>query len=72
MGSQEYIEQGGQQLVAAILGIGTAVPPYVLPQSSFPDYYFDISNSNHLLDLKAKFADICKRTCLSLNTTAAT
>ncbi|KAF2932495.1 hypothetical protein DAI22_04g001500 [Oryza sativa Japonica Group] len=64
MGSQEYIKQGGQQLVAAILGIGTAVPPYVLPQSSFPDYYFDISNSNHLLDLKAKFADICEKTMI--------
>uniref|UniRef100_A0A0D9W2K0 Chalcone/stilbene synthase N-terminal domain-containing protein n=1 Tax=Leersia perrieri TaxID=77586 RepID=A0A0D9W2K0_9ORYZ len=56
MGSQELYKSGQ----AAILGIGTAVPPYVLPQSSFADYYFDISNSNHQNDLKAKLAKICK------------
>ncbi|KAF0894353.1 hypothetical protein E2562_038450 [Oryza meyeriana var. granulata] len=58
--SQQYCKGA----VAAILGIGTAVPPNVLPQSSFPDYYFDISNSNHNQDLKAKFAKICERTMI--------
>uniref|UniRef100_A0A0E0P737 Chalcone synthase n=1 Tax=Oryza rufipogon TaxID=4529 RepID=A0A0E0P737_ORYRU len=47
---------------AAILAIGTAVPVHVYEQKSFPDYYFEITNSNHLVDLKAKFANICKKT----------
>ncbi|BAD53000.1 chalcone synthase-like [Oryza sativa Japonica Group] len=34
--------------IAAIMGIGKAVPAHVFPQKSFPDYYFDISNSNHM------------------------
>lgn len=37
---------------AAILGLGVAVPEHVRPQESFPDYYFGISNSNHMVDLK--------------------
>uniref|UniRef100_A0A0D9W1R8 Chalcone synthase n=1 Tax=Leersia perrieri TaxID=77586 RepID=A0A0D9W1R8_9ORYZ len=64
MGSQgEYYNKEGRGQ-AAILGIGSAVPPYELPQSSFPDYYFDVSNSNHRQDLKAKFAKICERTMI--------
>ena len=46
--------------IAAIMGIGKAVPAHVFPQKSFPDYYFDISNSNHMVDQKAKFTKICK------------
>uniref|UniRef100_I1NPE9 Chalcone synthase n=1 Tax=Oryza glaberrima TaxID=4538 RepID=I1NPE9_ORYGL len=44
--------------IAAIMGIGKAVPAHVFPQKSFPDYYFDISNSSHMVDLKAKFTKI--------------
>ncbi|KAB8115601.1 hypothetical protein EE612_056207 [Oryza sativa] len=47
---------------ATILGIGTAVPVHVYEQKSFPDYYFEITDSNHLVDLKAKFANICEKT----------
>uniref|UniRef100_A0A0D9YBE1 Chalcone synthase n=1 Tax=Oryza glumipatula TaxID=40148 RepID=A0A0D9YBE1_9ORYZ len=50
--------------IAAIMGIGKAVPAHVFPQKSFPDYYFDISNSNHMVDLKAKFTKICERTMI--------
>jgi hypothetical protein len=49
---------------ATILGIGTAVPVHVYEQKSFPDYYFDLTNSNHLVNLKAKFANICKCTII--------
>jgi chalcone synthase len=45
---------------AAILGIGTATPPYMVEQSTYPDYYFRITNSEHMVDLKAKFARLCK------------
>ncbi|CAN6374643.1 unnamed protein product [Urochloa humidicola] len=47
---------------AAILGIGVAVPEHVWQQEAFPDYYFDITKSNHMVDLKAKFKNICEKT----------
>uniref|UniRef100_A0A0E0C4C3 Chalcone synthase n=1 Tax=Oryza meridionalis TaxID=40149 RepID=A0A0E0C4C3_9ORYZ len=50
--------------IAAIMGIGKAVPAHVFPQKSFPDYHFEISNSNHMVDLKAKFTKICERTMI--------
>uniref|UniRef100_A0A0E0JKV7 Chalcone synthase n=1 Tax=Oryza punctata TaxID=4537 RepID=A0A0E0JKV7_ORYPU len=46
------------------MGIGKAVPVHVFPQKSFPDYYFEISNSNHMVNLKAKFAKICESTMI--------
>lgn len=49
--------EGGR---ATIMGIGKAVPSYEFQQKSFADYYFEITNSNHMVDLKAKFAKICK------------
>lgn len=45
---------------AAILGIGKAVPVHEFQQKSFCEYYFEISRSNHMVDLKAKFANLCK------------
>jgi hypothetical protein len=45
---------------ATILGVGKAVPLHEFQQNSFSDYYFEISRSNHMVDLKAKFANICK------------
>jgi hypothetical protein len=32
---------------ATILGIGTAVPPFVHEQSTYPDYYFDETKCSH-------------------------
>ena len=37
------------------MGIGKALPEHVFEQKSFPDYYFDITDSKHLVDLKARF-----------------
>lgn len=45
---------------ASLFAIGTAVPPFVHEQSTYPDYYFDVTNSNHKTELKAKFKRICK------------
>ncbi|CAO2140736.1 unnamed protein product [Urochloa humidicola] len=47
---------------ATIMGIGKAVPEHVFQQKSYPDYYFEITSSNHMVDLKAKFANICEKT----------
>ena len=45
---------------AAVLAIGTANPPHSVPQDEFPDYFFRVSKSEHLTDLKVKLKRICK------------
>ncbi|GAB4826145.1 Chitin synthase, class 1 [Ancistrocladus abbreviatus] len=49
---------------ATILAIGTAVPPNCNYQADFPDYYFRVTNSGHLTDLKEKFKRICEKTAI--------
>ncbi|KAJ4745330.1 Stilbene synthase [Rhynchospora pubera] len=44
---------------AAILAVGTAVPPNIIYQSNYPDYYFNATNSEHLSELKEKLTRIC-------------
>ncbi|RZR92068.1 hypothetical protein BHM03_00020305 [Ensete ventricosum] len=44
---------------ATVLAIGTATPVNVLYQADYPDYYFRITNSEHLTDLKEKFKRMC-------------
>lgn len=46
---------------ATVLAIGTANPPNAMQQSSYPDFYFNITNSNHLADLKNKQMRICSK-----------
>jgi Chalcone and stilbene synthases, N-terminal domain len=48
-----------RQSKASVLAIGTAVPPNCIHQSDYPDYYFRVTNSEHLSDLKEKFTRIC-------------
>lgn len=45
---------------ATVLAIGTAVPLNCVDQSTFPDYFFRVTNSQHKADLKQKFKSICK------------
>ena len=40
---------------ARILAIGTANAPNQVFQAEYPDYYFHITNSNDMTDLKEKF-----------------
>ncbi|KHN15229.1 Chalcone synthase 1 [Glycine soja] len=35
--------------------VGTATPPNCVDQSTYPDYYFRITNSEHMTELKEKF-----------------
>ncbi|CAL9762760.1 unnamed protein product [Musa acuminata subsp. burmannicoides] len=44
---------------AAVLAIGTATPANVLYQADYPDYYFRITKSDHLTELKEKFKRMC-------------
>ena len=46
--------------LASVLAIGTANPPGIFFQSSYPDFYFDITNSSHKTELKENFKRMCK------------
>ncbi|RLM50370.1 bisdemethoxycurcumin synthase-like [Panicum miliaceum] len=45
---------------AAMLGIGTANPTNYVLQEEFPDYYFRVTNKEHLTDLKDTFKKLCR------------
>ena len=45
---------------ATVLAIGTAVPPHKYSQEYMIDNYFRVTNTEHLTELKKKFAKICK------------
>ncbi|GAB2265025.1 Chitin synthase, class 2 [Dionaea muscipula] len=49
---------------ATVLAIGTALPPNVMYQDQFPDYYFRVTKSEHMTDLKEKFKRICEKTAI--------
>lgn len=45
---------------ATVMAIGTATPPNCVDQSTYPDFYFRITNSEHKTELKEKFKRMCK------------
>ena len=45
---------------ATILAIGTATPANCINQADYPDYYFRITKSEHMTELKEKFKRMCK------------
>ena len=45
---------------ATLMAIGTATSPNYVEQSTYPDYYFRITNSEYKTELKEKFKRICK------------
>ena len=50
---------------ASILAIGTATPPNCVYQADFPNYYFRVTKSEHMTDLKEKFKRMCMYTFLA-------
>ncbi|GAU48069.1 hypothetical protein TSUD_324920 [Trifolium subterraneum] len=49
---------------ATILAFGTATPSHCVTQADYPDYYFRITNSEHMTDLKEKFKRMCDRSMI--------
>ena len=43
---------------AAMLAKGTANPGNIVPQDEYPDWYFRVTRSDHLTELKAKLKRI--------------
>lgn len=67
MASVEDIRQAQRaQGPATVLAIGTATPTNCVQQADYPDYYFRITKSEHLTDLKEKFKRMCKSLFISL------
>ncbi|KAK9089967.1 hypothetical protein Sjap_023144 [Stephania japonica] len=50
--------------VAMVLAIGTATPSNCVYQSDYPDYYFRLTNSDHLTQLKDKFTRMCEKSMI--------
>uniref|UniRef100_A0ACD5XWL7 Uncharacterized protein n=1 Tax=Avena sativa TaxID=4498 RepID=A0ACD5XWL7_AVESA len=46
---------------ASILAIGTANPAHCVRQEEYSDYYFRVTNKEHLTELKAKLSRICHK-----------
>lgn len=44
---------------ATILAVGTATPSNCIYQADFPDFYFRVTKSEHMVDLKEKLKLIC-------------
>nr|AHL69646.1 chalcone synthase 1 [Emblica officinalis] len=49
---------------ATVMAIGTAVPPNCVDQSTYPDYYFRITNSEHKTEPKEKFQRMCDKSMI--------
>nr|ADF57184.1 chalcone synthase [Siraitia grosvenorii] len=49
---------------ATVLAIGTATPPNSVLQADYPDYYFRITNSEHMTELKEKFRRMCDKSMI--------
>ncbi|GLT81581.1 hypothetical protein SLE2022_000240 [Rubroshorea leprosula] len=49
---------------ATILAIGTATPPNCISQADYPDYYFRITKSDHMIELKEKFKRMCDKSMI--------
>ena len=50
--------------LATVLAIGTAVPANCVYQATNPDYYFRVTKSEHLPDLKEKFERMCEKSTI--------
>ncbi|KAI9120695.1 hypothetical protein K1719_007728 [Acacia pycnantha] len=49
---------------ATILAIGTATPSNCVMQADYPDFYFRVTNSDHMTHLKEKFKRLCERSTI--------
>ncbi|OWM69578.1 hypothetical protein CDL15_Pgr014039 [Punica granatum] len=49
---------------ATILALGTANPANIIHQADFPDFYFQVTNSDNMTLLKEKFKRICDKTMI--------
>ncbi|XVF39150.1 hypothetical protein PTKIN_Ptkin01aG0012800 [Pterospermum kingtungense] len=58
---QKALETCKAEGLANVLAIGNANPPYCFYQADYPDYYFQLTRSEHMKELKDKFKRICEK-----------
>jgi len=61
---QEIRQAQRAQGPASILAIGTATPKNEVYQADYPDFYFRMTNSEHMTDLKKKFKRMCDKSMI--------
>ncbi|XP_051178067.1 chalcone synthase 1-like [Lolium perenne] len=49
---------------ATVLAIGTTTPENIVYQADYADYYFRVTKSEHLVDLKDKFKKMCDKSMI--------
>ncbi|XP_078155845.1 chalcone synthase 2-like [Carex rostrata] len=65
MATVEEIRQTQRALgPATVLAIGTATPANCVYQSDYPDYYFRMTKSEHMTELKEKFKRMCDKSMI--------
>ena len=60
MNQMESVQQIREAQRATILAIGTENPPNVILQDDQPDFFFRVTKSDHMRDLKQKFERLCE------------
>ncbi|XP_037497079.1 LOW QUALITY PROTEIN: chalcone synthase [Jatropha curcas] len=58
---ESIFESRGATGLATVLAIGTANPPNCIYQADYPHFYFKITRSEHMKELKEKFIRICQK-----------
>ncbi|OMP09245.1 hypothetical protein COLO4_05665 [Corchorus olitorius] len=61
---ENFGRQKRAQGLATILSMGTANPAYCISQDDFPDYYFKVTKSEHMTQLKGKLKRICEKSMI--------
>ncbi|TVU51387.1 hypothetical protein EJB05_02813 [Eragrostis curvula] len=61
---EELRKQQRAEGPATVLAIGTATPTNCVYQADYPDYYFRITKSEHLTELKEKFRRMCDKSMI--------
>ncbi|KAK4760247.1 hypothetical protein SAY87_005140 [Trapa incisa] len=61
---EEFVKAQRASGPATVLAIGTATPSNCVDQTDYPDYYFRITNSEHMTELKEKFKRMCEKSMI--------
>ncbi|KAB2083207.1 hypothetical protein ES319_A05G249900v1 [Gossypium barbadense] len=64
MATENNLEACAVEKLATILAIGTTNPPNCFYQVDYPDFYFRVTKSEHMTQLKDKFQRICEKSAI--------
>ncbi|XP_052486214.1 chalcone synthase-like [Gossypium raimondii] len=64
METENNLEGCGVEKLATIIAIGTTNPPNCFYQADYLDFYFRVTKSEHMTQLKDKFRRICEKSTI--------